>query len=260
MLVTLKTLLHTLLLPPAVLLLLAAAGAWLLARHPGTRARRGGIVLLALGLGSLWLLATPVVAVQLWRAAEREPVLQLSSAGSAQAIVILAGGSYRRRAPEYADAPVADTELLERLAYGAYLARRTGLPVLLSGTAPEVEAMRASLEREFGVPTRWLENHSRDTFENAEFSARLLRAAGVTHILLVTDALHEYRAVREFEATGLSVAPAPEGTMESGARPAPSAYLPQAGALQRSSEALYELSGDLVRGVFSAVGLRRHSR
>lgn len=118
--------------------------------------------------------------------------------------------------------------------------------------------MRTSLERDFGVPVRWSEGHSRDTFENAEFSAQLLRAAGVTRILLVTHSNHAYRAAREFEACGLTVVPAPVGVWVA---PPPSAlrYLPQASALRRSTEALYELLGELARRALAALHVRRHT-
>ena len=71
--------------------------------------------------------------------------------------------------------------------------------------------MQASLSRDFGVTARWIESRSRDTFQNAQYSAPLLRAQGVTRILLVTDALHEHRAAAEFAAAGLAVRPAPTG-------------------------------------------------
>jgi uncharacterized SAM-binding protein YcdF (DUF218 family) len=258
MFVTLKTLLRTLLLPPAGPLLLAICGAWLLGSHAGRTGRRAGLLFLACGFGSLWLLSTPVVADFLERAAAREPVLDESRAAGAQAIVILGAGGARHSAPEYAHAPAAASDLLERLAYGAYLARRTGLPVLVTGDFAETEAMHTSLARDFGVATRWVESHSRDTFENAQFSASLLRAAGVTRILLVTSATHEYRAAREFEASGLEVVPAPTGVWTA-PEPSPLSYLPNASALRRSTEALYELLGDLARRVFAALHLRRHA-
>lgn len=258
MLVTLKTLLRHLALPPAGPLLLAALGAWLLGAHASGLRRRAGVALLAGALGSLWLLSTPLVADALWRASEREAVLDPGRPTGAQAIVILGGGGARPRAPEYGGEPAAGDELLERLAYGAYLARHTALPVLTTGTTIEAQAMRATLERDFGVPVRWSESHSRDTFENAQFSAQLLRAAGVTRILLVTHSNHEYRAAREFEACGLSVVPAPVGVSVA---PPPSAlrYLPNAGALRRSTAAIYELLGDLARRALAAAHLRRHT-
>jgi uncharacterized SAM-binding protein YcdF (DUF218 family) len=251
-------LLRTLILPPAGPLLLAFAGAWLLSRRAGARGRRLGLALLLAGLGSLWLLALPVVAFPLARLAEREPVLDITNIPPAQAIVILGGGGERHSAPEYDHLPAAGSQLLERLAYGAYLARRTSLPVLVTGTATETQAMRLSLERDFGVQVRWVEPESRDTFENAEYSARLLRAAGVSRILLVTHATHEYRARREFEASGLNVVPAPTGASDeapTGAR----RFVPNATALTHSSEALYELLGDWARRAMAALGVRRHA-
>ncbi len=256
--VTVKSVVRTLLLPPAGPALLAIAGAWLLGRRAAGLTRRAGIVLVVCGLGSLWLLSLPVVADVLERGAEREPVLDEARAAGAQAIVILGGGTVRSSAPEFGHAPATGAELLERLAYGAYLARRTRLPVLVSGDPIEAQAMHTSLAREFGVATRWIESHSYDTFQNAQFSAPLLRESGVSRILLVTSATHEYRAAREFEACGLEVIPAPTGVW---APPEPSAlhYLPNVAALKRSTEALYELIGDVARRLFAASHLRRHT-
>src|SRR6266699_1168516 len=195
MLVTLKTLLHTVLLPPGGPLLVAGAGAWLARSGVTARARRAGWLLLSASLVVSWLLATPVVADWL--------------EGAAEALVILGGGDERVAAPEYGGAPAPGPLLLERVAYGAFVAHRTALPVLVSGTAQETLAMRTSLARDFGVEVRWVEGRSRDTFENAQFSAPLLKAAGVSRIILVTDGAHAWRAAHEFAATGLAVVPAP---------------------------------------------------
>ena len=258
MFVTLKTLLHTLLLPPGGPLLLAMAGAWLLGRARTTAARRSAAVLLAAGLGSLWLLATPAIADMLNDAAQRCPPLDLSVPVSAQAIVILGGAESRPVALEYGGAPAVAAGLLERVSYGAFLAQRTGLPVLVSGAEIEAHAMSASLAREFHVETRWIEDRSRDTFQNAAFSARILKPAGVTRIILVTDATHEWRAAHEFMSAGFIVTPAPEGAWRwhgTGVN----RYVPNMEALAHSTIALYELTGDLVRRALIALDLRRQS-
>jgi len=256
MLVALKTLLHTLLLPPGGPLLLAAAGAVLLGRGRTAGARRTGAALLTLGIASLWLLATPLVADALCVAARRYPALDLRRPLEAQAIVILGGGEHRTSAAEYGGGPAASNGLLERVGYGAFLAQRSGLPVLVTGDTDETRAMRASLALEFHVDARWVEDRSRDTFENAEFSARILKAAGVRRILLVTDAMHEWRAAHEFASAGLTVVPAPEGAWEvhsSGV----ARYVPRMGALAHSTEAIYELIGDEVRRALAWLDLRR---
>ena len=260
MLITIKTLLHSLLLPPGALLLLATAGAYLIARRgAGVRARRTGWALLAAGLATLWLLAIPVVSDALGRVAQRCPPLDLTRPVEAQAIVILGGAAGRLGAPEYGGEPAASQRLLERINYGGFLARRTGLPVAVSGTPTETLAMSASLARDFGVRTRWVEDRSRDTFENAQFCAQLFAPLGVTRIVLVTSADHEWRAMQEFVGAGFSVVPAPVGLYvppEMG----PHSFLPNVAALAYSTAALYEILGDLARQVFVVLHLRQHSR
>jgi uncharacterized SAM-binding protein YcdF (DUF218 family) len=259
MLIALKTLLHTLLLPPGGPLLLATAGACLIARRAaGARTRRIGWVLLAAGLAALWLLANPLVAAGLSRMAQRCPPLDASRPVQAQAIVILGGASPRLDAPEYGGEPALMLNMLNRVNYGAFLARRTGLPVAVSGSPAEALAMRASLARDFGIETRWDENRSRDTFENAQFCAALLKPLGITHIVLVTDADHEWRAMREFVSAGFTVVPAPIGLYVPRELSVQS-FLPHASALVTSTEALYELVGDLARRTFAALHLRRHA-
>ena len=257
MLITLKRLLRILALPPAGPLLLAGLGLWLLARNrTGGTARRVGLALVAVGVATLWLLSTPVVADALTRLAEHYPALDVSRPLRAQAIVILAGGT-ERMAPEYGG-PAAGFELLERLSYGAYVARRTGLPVLVSGTPTQALAMRATLSRDFGIVARWVNGESRDTFDDAQFSSRLLKADGIGRIALVTSSNHEWRAAHEFESAGLAVEPAPVHVWAPRARDFRD-YLPNALALLQSSEAVYEVLGDIVRRALAATHLRVHS-
>src|ERR1700692_2549198 len=126
MLLRIKTLLKGLILPPAGPILLAVLGVFLIKRRP-LLAR----TCLILGLGSLWLLSTPVVSDVLTGLTEHSPPLDLPGTAGAQAIVILGGGGQRVFAPEYGG-PAAEPLLLERLAYGAYIAGKTGLSVLVS--------------------------------------------------------------------------------------------------------------------------------
>jgi uncharacterized SAM-binding protein YcdF (DUF218 family) len=245
-----KTVLRNLILPPAGPMLLAIAGALLLGRRP-----RLGRALLALGLGSLWLFSLPIVADALTRLAEHYPALDLAQPTHAQAIVILGGGGQRAYAPEYGG-PAAEPLLLERLAYGAYVARHTGLPVLVTGNGIEAAAMRDTLARNFGIEVHWVEDRAYDTFDNARNSAQLLRASGVQRIVLVTSSTHLWRAAHEFTDAGLEVVPAPAGVLavrDTGL----SRYLPDAMALARSYAASYELIGEPVRQLLVLSHLRR---
>jgi len=256
MFITLKLVLRTLLLPPAGPLLLAGFGCWLLARRQtGAAARKAALALITVSLATLWVLSTPVAADALTRLAERYPALDLTRPLRAQAIVILGGGT-ERLAPEYGG-PAAGLELLERVSYGAYVARRTGLPVLVSGSPREALAMRATLARDFGITARWVDGESRDTFDDAQFSARLLRADGVERIVLVTTGTHEWRAAQEFSSAGLAVEPAPVHVWAPHPRGVAD-YLPQPVALLRSTEAVYEIFGNVVRQLLAVTHVRVH--
>jgi uncharacterized SAM-binding protein YcdF (DUF218 family) len=251
-----RTLLKALLLPPAGLVLLAALGALLLRRRV-----RLGSALLLLGLGGLWVLSLPQVADGLTRALQQYPALSPTAdiaATRAQAVVILGGGGQRTFAAEYGG-PAAGPYLLQRLAYGAFVARRGQLPVLVSGWHVEATAMRATLRQNFGIDARWVDSQSYDTFDNAHNSARLLASAGVQRIILVTSTQHIGRATREFAATGLSVTPAPVGVIAPRSARYPLAllgYLPDPQALQNSYEVIYELLGERVRELLAVTHLR----
>ncbi|HTY49675.1 MAG TPA: YdcF family protein [Steroidobacteraceae bacterium] len=238
-----KQLLKNLVLPPTGPLLLALAG---LALLPLRRARVAAMAMCAAGFGGLWLLSTPLVADTLVRAAERYPALDLGKPVDAQAIVIL-GGGVRVDAPEYGrSAPGATT--LERLVYGARVARITGLPVLVSGSRYEAASMTDTLQQDLGVNARWVENRSRDTHQNALFSAAILARAGIRKVILVTSAAHMARSVTEFELAGLRVVPAPAAMWTRRDRGV-LAFIPNADALVRSQRACYEALGLAVQAL-----------
>lgn len=209
----LKPLLTALVLPPAGTLLLALLGILL-----ATRRRGLGLGLATLGIVATYLLATNGMAMVLAPhlmpgvAAARAQDLQ-----HVQAIVVL-GGGVNRQAPEYGVAqPSAST--LQRLRYGAHLARQTGKPLAFAGgigwgaTGTETEAegtvARRVLQAEYGLAPRWVDERSRDTAENAARMAEQLGRDGMRRIALVTDASHMLRASAEFRRAGFEVVPAP---------------------------------------------------
>jgi uncharacterized SAM-binding protein YcdF (DUF218 family) len=247
----LKSLLRDLLLPPAGPLLLAMLGLWLWSRRP--RLARG---LIALAVASLWLLSTPLIADAISRWAQAYAPFDWTRPSGAQAIVIIGGGGFRVWAPEYGSA-AADPVLLERLAYGAFLARRTQLPILVSGFQSEAEAMRETLRHNFDIEPRWVDDQAYDTFQNARNAVRILRAQGIDRVLLITRGAHMLRSVHEFTAAGAQVIAAPVGL------PGPqiltsATLLPHPDALLQSYAALYELLGEPVRAFLAATHLRRH--
>ncbi|MGB4910788.1 MAG: YdcF family protein [Candidatus Dechloromonas phosphoritropha] len=236
-----KSLLGTLLLPPAnglLLLLLAAL----------FRRRRWAFGVALVGGTLLFLQSLPFVASSLIAPLEAPAGDVFVSAQGAQAIVVL-GSGLRREAPEYGNDTVNERSLV-RLRYGATLARRLQLPVLIAGGVPlhasrsEADVMAAIAEREFAVPVRWKESESKDTVDNARMSAEILKPAGVRRVVLVTQAFHMPRARKLFEANGLEVIPAPTDFKGVNEGPlAVSDFLPQAKAMQTSYYALHEWLG-----------------
>lgn len=237
-------LLKILLLPPTFNVLLVLLGLLLSPR------RLLGALLILLGLFGLLLLATPMASHALRQGLEPDALPARTQLENADAIAILGGGR-DYAAPEFGwgDAPANAT--WRRLAYGALLHRQTELPILVSGgrvhdeQTAEASLMAAALREVFDVPVRWLEGESRNTAENARFSADMLRAEGIERVALVSQAWHLPRAAAEFEAQGLRVIPAPTGF----ASPPPeglAAWLPRTYHLNQSTRALNEWLGRAV--------------
>jgi uncharacterized SAM-binding protein YcdF (DUF218 family) len=241
MLFVLKKVIAALLLPPTGPVALALLG-WALWRRG---ARRTGVALVWSGLGSLLLLSLPLVSGVLGWLVYDGSRYEARDAQAAQALVILGAGL--RFLSEYGGDTLGRLSL-ERVRYGAWVARETRLPVLVTGgrltsDRSEAQVMREALEREYRIPVRWLEACARNTFENAHFSAALLRRDGVSHIVLIAHGVDARRARREFTAAGLTVHVAPtvmpDWTMHSVLD-----LLPSTAALNDSTLALYEMLGN----------------
>lgn len=248
--VLLHLLLGSLMLPPLNYLLLALAG-WLLQRR---RPKLGRSLMLVAGL-SAYLLSLPVSAMWLNSWLERYPPLSLAQVRTAQAIVVLGGGV--KPAPEYA-AKVLTSAANQRLQYAAWLARQTGLPILLSGGAPlggepEAMVMARVLQQHYGLSARWQEAASRTTLENARYSQALLAKDGIQRVALVTQAWHMPRALPFFTAQGLQVLPASTGYTRYDGQGLEH-WLPKGAAMQECHQALRELVGMLYYTIRQQLG------
>jgi uncharacterized SAM-binding protein YcdF (DUF218 family) len=233
-----------------VILLVATVIAW---RRPLAGWRP---VLLAFIL--LYTLSMPFVADHLlwWlEPAPRDPVTDKSG----EAIVVLGGGTYFS-APEYG-ADTVKAQVLARLRYAAHLQRTLGKPVLASGGAPEgnpvpeAQLMRQVLQHDFRVPEVWVEERSRNTFENALRSGEMLKPAGIDRIYLVTHAWHLRRARIAFEHAGFKVIPAPTG-FATRYKLTVLDFLPDARALRDSGLFFHEVVGIGWYYVRSLIGRR----
>lgn len=209
-----KKILSAVLVPPLLPIVIILVG-WLVA----VRRKGSGLAIIALGMAVMLALSTPLTVHLLVAPLEAYRPITPDELRRAQAIVILGGGQ-RREAIEYAG-PAPNRLTLERLRYGARLARQSKLPVLVSGGAPtgerpEAEVMADALGADFGIQVKWIERASLDTRDNGRFSAAMLKYSGVRRVALVTHAVHMRRAVAEFKAAGLEVLPAPTVFYSSG--------------------------------------------
>ena len=243
MLFLIKKVLSALILPPTSLILLALLGIYLSRKHPRT-----GRTLAALSLTTLLILSLPITGNALLHSLEAAPPITAAQLKNVQAIVILGGGK-NNNAPEYGGIDTVSKWTLERLRYGAYLQQQTGKPILVTGGAPfggrpEADAMAETLKQDLHEKTIWVEDQSKDTAENAAYSAAILKQHGITHIALVSQAWHLPRAKTLFEKQGLTVTLAGTGysTIE---QHTIAQWLPEASALNKSSMVIKEYLGAL---------------
>jgi len=239
--------------PPSLFILVTCIGlalAW--------RWTRLGLVVATIGGALLYLASMPVVADNLIGfvrdLAPEMPILPSDAAPGA--IIVLSADSRKSDNPgrPYTVGPAT----LERLADAARAERRLGLPVLVSGGRPgEVGESLAGmmskvLQDDFQVPVRWREDRSSNTYENAAFSAEILRRAGVSSALLITHCRDMARALWSFYAVGYPVIPAICGrqkdvgqqqTEEEESSLTVRSFFPHVGALLVSDRALHELIG-----------------
>jgi uncharacterized SAM-binding protein YcdF (DUF218 family) len=103
--------------------------------------------------------------------------------------------------------------------------------------------MKKVLEEDFGVAVRWVEERSRNTFENALFSAEVLKNENIGSAILVTHAFHMRRASEAFEQAGIRIVPAATVFASTDFAFEMRDLVPQASSLLRSAYALHELVG-----------------
>lgn len=240
----LKKIVAPFMLPPGLLMLLLFGwGIWCLHR----KARAGALGAFSIGV-LMWLMSVTPTADLLMSGLEADYPIPKNF--HADAIIMLGGASYRDVADLSGEgAPGRGT--MTRLVTTARLYRRLGVPIIVSGGSVfDQGASIAELTRRFlvdlGVPPAHilLDDHSRDTYENALLSKLICDRYGFRNPLLVTTGFHLKRAVFSFEAVGMKVTPFPCGlTTYPGKDYHWYHWLPEASSLSATSAALHEWLG-----------------
>ena len=236
--------------PMSAALLTAIVGLLALA----LRCRRLGAGLVAVAVVWLWLWSAPAAVDQLAkRLVVRHPLPAIDELPAADAIVVLLSDVD----PAFSGRtwPLALTTA-DTLRHGARLyAAGKASTVITSGTTwygrrgpTGAEVMRELLVP-LGVPAEAVlaEGESRNTRQNALFTARLAARHGIKRVLLVTRGMHMNRALGAFRRAGLDATPAPTR----GWRRAPGArnlyaFLPQAKTLHFATRNLHEWLGEKI--------------
>ena len=227
--------------PPNVLIVLCLVGAlsslvW----------RRIGMILVLVSSFSLYVAATPAFSSYLLRCIELKTP-ESKNLNIAQAIAVL--GVDVRRGHNIISERLGP-QSLERLVMAAEAYHRLHLPIAVSGgrifdsQASMAELMKATLEQYFAVPVTWSEEHSQNTYENAAYTAKLLRDTNIGTVVVIAQARDLPRIIWSFERVGLRALPWPAP------RTIPKLdriedFLPNTGALNDSFYALHELIGRL---------------
>ncbi|MCO7636759.1 YdcF family protein [Pseudomonas sp. S 311-6] len=179
------------------------------------RWRRLRNLLVAVAL--VWSLAWSLPVTSIWAGGMLESAYPYQPAAELPAadVIVVLGGQTANGRPNWF-LPELPRQKPSRTARAAeiYLAGRA--PYVLpsggaaEGTVSEAEGM-AQMLRQQGVPREalLLETASRNTYENAHLTTRVLHQHNLKSVLLVTSALHMPRSVATFDKQGVTVIPAP---------------------------------------------------
>jgi len=132
----------------------------------------------------LWLFFLPITyAIPLYWL-EKSYFHNTHETQTAQAIVILGAGLTSSSTMQQ---PNLNGQLLDRVRFGAYLQRKTNLPILVTGGGSyphftEAEVMKQVLEEEFHAHVDFVENQSHSTAQNAQFSHEILKENNIKTI------------------------------------------------------------------------------
>jgi uncharacterized SAM-binding protein YcdF (DUF218 family) len=215
---TVLKLLKPFFLPPVLVLLGLAAALVLAARKKW----KWTVRILAAALLGYYLFSIEPVAYLLVRSLESAIPEAAAGGGEPVAILVLAGG-YKREGGAR-PFPELGGPSWRRLWRGIEIYRERGgeIPVLYaggSGNPFDETPGQARLARDYalsaGVPPEdfWIEESSRDTFENAREARAVLErefpGAGSLRVILVTSSTHMLRSVLVLKKAGFDPVPAP---------------------------------------------------
>lgn len=220
--------------------------------------RRAALVSIAFATAWLWIWSIPATGDALLSSLTRHyPFRNVEALPAADAIVVLGTVNPNPVDPAYPD--LGDTSDRAWHAARLYLAGKAPLIIVSAGNVWRISDKKSAagatrvLLNALGVPDSAIvtEDRSRNTRQNAVFTAELAGGQGIRKVLLATSVWHMPRAEAAFRRVGLEVIPAPTDYRSAGgvyrsAKPWILRILPDSGALSRNTRVLREHLGFLV--------------
>ncbi len=204
--------LELILTPPAInfIILLIGLALW--------QYRRASFILILFSTMTLYLSSITLISGPLLGLLEHYPPLskQDMATSTIKAVVILGGGRYQK-APEWGKEDRLSDDSMRRLEYGAYLAKKMNIQIILTGGSPQGEVlpeavlMKQVLEKQYGITNAIAEIHSKNTFENAKFTTVILGKLNIKKVYVVSHASHMRRVISSLNYFKIEGIPAPLG-------------------------------------------------
>ena len=167
------------------------------------------------------------------------------------AYLVLGGGLIENKRDAKYGATLAN-ESLKRLIYANLLYKENQLPIIVSGGKSQLKKNNFS---EGFIMAQYLfdlnvnrkdiiiESKSANTFENAKYTAQIIKKFGFKNPILITSAYHMPRAIYAFEKEGVNVIPAPTDYHTEDVKGTFSQYFPDAHAMLNTYRVLHEYMG-----------------
>lgn len=189
-----------------------------------------------------------LLLTELETAVESPPIANYPKA---EAIVVLGGSSAPARRPRNEAEEMGGARMLK----AARMFKAGKAPIVIVSGGGQYSANDGSVRTEaddmadvleaMGVPASAIikQGRSRTTYEDALFSAELLKERKIEAALLVTSAFHQRRACALFRKQGIEVIPAPSGFLAAGGQFAFHKLLPSPSGMERTTLAIKEYVG-----------------
>jgi len=181
------------------------------------------------------------------RILEPKSVPSMEKIESTQAYVLLGGGITETPLAGFIPTETA----YPRITHTAILYKKSPKKIFITGgrvydqTRPSESSVYRDTLVALGIPYEdiLLEEESRNTYENALYTSRLLEELDIHSITLVTSATHMYRSEKVFTSTGLDVIRAPCGFLSSDSPYRVIDFIPSAYNLNFFLRAVWEYVG-----------------